>query len=306
MSADQTYVKFEPGGLITAESMNDMQARIAADIAARIAAALAALTEIANAGDSDKLEGLTVQELLEQFLEKAMQELPKQTGYRKLFKRLPSNEWVTIEHMLATCPLVDVYELLDFQVVCAHDAERVVHRVRFFLYHSSEKKIRHPSGGGSVTIEEIDGPVYRIPLAQMLSLLAVDYNEKTSVQDLEEELWSKMFSDPNDDFDPEERCHSPWFERCCREERSVGSLKEKGDWDELWIKMMPVKTVHVRPDEDPDTDDTPRPSGLTVSHLDLNTVGLRYLRSQGPADDDPDGETDPDLETLRLMVLLKV
>jgi hypothetical protein len=303
---DQPYVKFEPGGLITAESMNEMQARIAADIAARIAAALAALTEVANAGDSDKLGGLTPEELLAQFLEKAMQEFPTQTGYRKLFKRLTANEVNTIEHGLATCPLVDLYELLRFQVVCAHDDDRHVEDVRFYLYHSSERKVRNPRASEtgqppSITIEETDGPVFKIPLAQMLSLLAVDYNDRTSVQDLEEELWSKMFADPNDDFDPEDRCHSPWFERCCREERSVGSLKDKGDWDELWIKMMPIKTVNLVDTTANVPEGTPRPRDLVVAHLDLNTVALRF------AVDEPDQGEEPRVPpVLHLMVLLKV
>lgn len=293
---DTAYKKFEPGGLITAEAMNAMQSLIRADINAQITAALAELTEIANAGDSDKLGGQTPQELLDQFLEKAMQEFPGHTGYRKLFKRLEHDEPNVIEHGLEMCPLVDVYELLPFRVVCAHDDDKHVENVRLFLYHSSEKKIRGPGNVGSIEIEETGEPVFRIALAQMLSVLDVDYDDNNSLQDLEEELWSKMFADPNDNFDPDEYCHSPWYERCCREERSVGSLKEKGDWDELWFKMMPVKSINSEPDvSNPDQSHGRLPRNVFVGHLDLNTVSLRYMA--------PDSlEEIP----LHVMVLLKV
>lgn len=301
---DTAYKMFEPGGLITAEAMNAMQSLIRADINAQITAALAELTEIANAGDSDKLGGQTPQELLDQFLEKAMQEFPGHTGYRKLFKLLEHDEPNVIEHGLEMCPLVDVYELLPFEVVCAHDEDKHVEKVRLFLYHSSEKKIRDPrpkseGGGDSVEIEERGEPVFRIALAQMLSVLDVDYDDNNSLQDLEEELWKKMFDDPNDDFDPDEYCHSPWYEHCCREERTVGSLKEKGDWDELWLKMIPVKSINTRPVVDPLAPHERRPRDVFVGHLDLNTIVLRYVNTV-------EGLDVADPGPLHVMVLLKV
>jgi hypothetical protein len=295
---DKTYVTFEPGGLITAEAMNAMQSKICADINTQISAALAELTDIANAGDSDKLGGQTTEELLDQFLEKAMQEFPGRTGYRKLFKLLEHDEPKVIEHGLEMCPLVDVYELLPFDVVCAHDKDKHVEKVRLFLYHSSEKKIRGPHGEDepvTVEIAKRGEPVFRVAMEQKLSVLEVASDDNHSPQDLEEELWKKMFDDPNDEFDSDEYCHSPWYEHCCREERTVGSLKEKGDWDELWLKMMPVKSINTDAVEaDGSQPDWRHPTGVFVGHLDLNTVSLRYMQT----DDTP--------ETLHVMVLLKV
>jgi len=199
--------------------------------------------------------------------------------------------------------LVDLYELLRFDVVCADDDDKHNERVRFFLYHSSEKKLRGP--GGTVEIETTGEVPFRIPLASLLDLLHVEYTENSSLGDLETELWQAMFADPNDAFDPADYCHSPWYERCCREERTVGSLKEKGDWDELWLKMRPRKSVNPPPVAVPPGGDQIRfPRGVVVEHHDFDTLSLT-LKEQilpPPGEDGDAGEPRP----LCLMVLLKV
>ncbi|MEO1091397.1 MAG: hypothetical protein AAFX81_12220 [Pseudomonadota bacterium] len=304
----KTYVEFKAGGPVCAEEFNLMQERICADIQTQIAAAVAELTDIANAGNSEKLAGETPQELLDRFLEKAMQEFPTQTGYRMVIKRLVHGELRLIEHGLKRCPLVDVYELKSFDVVCAHDDDRHVEEVKMFLYHSSERKIRNPDpdagGPGSITIEETNGPAFKYPLFEYADLLGVTYNDESSLQDFEAEFWEKMFEDPSDALDPEEFCHSPWFERCCREERTVGSLKEKGDADELFLKMIKAKTINpgltTTDDDGNDGDRTERcPRDVTVAQVDLNTVGLLFQTSETRADGEPP-------RPLCVAVLLKV
>ncbi|MEM9010945.1 MAG: hypothetical protein AAGE18_06945 [Pseudomonadota bacterium] len=313
----KTYLQFEPGGLVKAEDFNQLQALICADIGAQITAALEALVSVPNADDSALLGGESAEDLLQRFLRKAMEQFPGQTGYQRRFKRLEHDEFNTIEHGLETCPLVDLYQLLRFRVVCAHDDDRHVEDVLFYLYHSSEKKVRGPGPEPqTITIEETGEPAFKIPLFDLLSVLEVEYSDETSLQDLEEELWEKMFGDPNDAFDPEDYCHSPWYERCCREERTVGSLKERGDADQLFIKMMPVKSVNplaVIPNPGSDDlfqprnplTDPPRPVDVDVGHLDFNTVGLRYRDLLASLRVDEQGnplESPP----LHLMVLLKV
>ena len=305
MSDEQkTYVEFKAGGIVSADEMNEMQSLICADIKAQVAEAIAALTEVPNAEDSEKLAGETPQELLDRFLEKAMQEFPSHTGHLMAFKRLVHDEPKKIEHNLKVFPLVDVYELKPFPVVCAHDDDKHVEQVRIFLYHSSEKKIRNPNpddgGPASITIEETDGEVFRIPLFELLDLLDVPYDDGSSLQDLEAEFWDKLFESPSDAFDPDEYCHSPWFERCCREERTVGSLKDKGDADELYATFRPQKTINpalTTGDGNLATDRCPR--DLTVSHLDFNTVSLRFV-------DPTAGGDQTETPALYVVALLKV
>ena len=153
----------------------------------------------------------------------------------------------------------------------------------------------------SIVIEETDGPIFRTPWSKMLDMLEVEYTASSSLGDLETEFWTAMFSDPNDQFDPDDYCHSPWFERCCREERTVESLKEKGDWDELWLKMIPRKTVNLafQPGAD---EQRVMPLPVNAGHLSHDTVGLAYLSEDlGGANADIQR---PD--EICLMVLLKV
>ncbi len=192
-------------------------------------------------------------------------------------------------------------------MVCAVDDDKLRAQVRFFLYHTSEKKIRAPDRQGpSVEIEVTDEPPFRIPLASMLDLFSVEYTDASSLGDLDTEFWTALFSEPNDTFDPDSYCHSPWYERCCREERTVGSLKEKGDWDELWLKIHPRKTVNPPTATfSPGTDNTGfeqvrSPRGILVEHHDLNTLSLT-LKEKIANPDTPDA-TQP----MCLMVLLKV
>jgi hypothetical protein len=303
----EPFTTFEPGQLITAESMNAMQTKMQAQIAAKIAEALADLKEIDKSRDSDALGGETAEDLLNKFLEQAMQQFPSHTGYRRLFKVLHFDERNVIEHELKLCPLVDLYQLKSFQVVCAHDDDKHRERVKFFLYHTGEKKIRYKDETvetvETVEIEATGETPFRIPLSELLDYLDVEYTDETSLGDLETEFWTALFSAPNDAFDPTDYCHSPWYERCCREERTVGSMKAKGDWDELWLKMRPCKTVN--PDPDVDDDGNPPepgrlPRGILVEHHDFDRLSLT-LKEKIPRPDNSD-----EAQPLCVMALLKV
>jgi hypothetical protein len=302
MSQDlRTVVTFEPGQLITAESMNAMQDKILAAIEAQIAAAIKALAEVPGAEDAQKLGGATAEELLDRFMERAMQEIPSRTGYRKLFKVLEVGKINLVRHELAAHPLVDLYELMPFEVICAHDELREVHEVRFYLYHSSERRIRttveNQPDPISVVIED-DDPPFRIAMSALLDLFDVPYTEKSSLGDLETELWKAMFADPNDEVDAEQLCHSPWYERCCREERRVSDLKERGEWDDLWLKVKPQKTDNLMSSNG--GRERPSPYNVRVDHRDLDNLTLTFTHGRVRDEDQlPD-------QTLFAMVLLKV
>jgi hypothetical protein len=294
----EPYTTFEPGQLITAEAMNEMQSKIRDDILGQIGSALAQLDSVPNADDAAKLEGETSQELLDRFLERALADIPSRTGYLQLFKVLREERISTVEHGLGRSPLVDVYELDAFQGLCAVDDERRVHDVRFYLYHTSEKRLRHRDENGNtitIDVESTDEPVFKVPFATMLDIYGVAYTASSSLGDLETEFWTAFFASPNDQFDPDDYCHSPWFERCCREERTVESLKEKDDWDELWLKMRPMKTINIGFGT---TAARARPAPVTVSHLGFNEVAFAYMPSEL-------GDNRPTEEELRIMALLK-
>ena len=163
-------------------------------------------------------------------------------------------------------------------------------------YASSEKKIRYPAGDGHpkgiLEIEPKDPPVYKIPFRVLLEKYKVEYTSTSSLGDLETEFWQALFKAPNDELDDEQYCHSPWFHRCCREEKSVRQLKESGDWDEIWFQMRPRKTINFPGGQlelngvNPGTWQfateaqvlaTPAPTQIEVAQLDLDTVGITLL-----------------------------
>jgi hypothetical protein len=150
----------------------------------------------------------------------------------------------------------------------------------------------------------------------MLERYNVEYTDDSSLGDVETELWGAMFSPPNDRFDDDQYAHSPWFDRYFREEHTVKSLKMRGDWDEIWIKVMPVKSInypYILENEQlqvTDSDPLPMPSQIQISHFDHNTLSLKLLTeplSQSGFEDAASEEVahiDP--EELKVMLLLRV
>src|SRR5262252_1693576 len=65
---------------------------------------------------------------------------------------------------------------------------------------------------------------------------------------------------PNDEFEEDQYCHSPWFEKCCGEQRTVGELKKRGDWDDIWFQMRPRKTINFPVPPTAETPLTPAPT----------------------------------------------
>ena len=311
------YVDCKPGDLITCEIWKELQTKIKGDIGCQIDGAIENIDRVNNAGNTEKLDGKTVKELTAEILEKALKAIPSRTGYMKIFKQLKVGKEEVIKHNLKACPLVDVYQLEYFKAVCAIDKDVFKSCVNFYLYHSNEKKIRcKDEGGNTVTIEiePNDSQPYKVPFYEMLERYNVEYTENSSLGDLETEFWKAFFADPNDNFDSEQYCHSPWYERCCREERTVESLKKKGDWDDLWFKFIPRKTINylypafiVSDVGNP----LPAPTQIQVIHFDFDTIGIKLLANPfyDKCEPDPGGEmraSDSDKKELKVMLLLKV
>lgn len=287
---DKLYVPAAPGDVITAEAWNEMQSDIYDDIRATSQAAAEALARVERAGDAEKLDGRTPDELADSIVDRVLDQLREHRGYLKAFKVLTLGETKEIEHGFGDCPVVDVYQLDYFRVVCSEDGGVWPSWATFYLYHSTEKKIRYPAGDGHakgiLEIEPKDPPVYKIPFRVLLEKYQVEYTSTSSLGDLETEFWKAFFKAPNDEFDDEQYCHSPWFDRCCREDRSVRQLKEAGDWNELWFQMRPRKTINYPielegttwqfPDFSGDLP-TPAPTQIEVAQLDLDTVALTLL-----------------------------
>ena len=277
MATENLYIPRHPGDLISAADWNNLQSKIKEDIGKQIQEAIKNLTSVPSSDNTHKIDNQTADELTKAILEKARQELPLRTGYRCLFRRLKINEELVIKHDLGARPNVDLYQLDEFSALCSEDDSKDrVDGMLFYLYHSSEKKFRAPSGGSAIEIEPLNRTPFRIPFSEMLSLYNVSYTDTSTLDDLETEFWKAFMKAPNEEFDDDKYCHSPWFDRCCGENRTVAELKQRGDWNELWFKVKPRKTVNFISSAPNDAPVFSLPSPLQVVHFDLNTIGIKY------------------------------
>lgn len=323
------YIERSPGDLISAGDWNQMQRLIQEDIDKKTKQAVDAIQQVPRAADADKLEGSSKSEIIDEIIRKAVQEIRAKSGYMQLFKILKGDKENVIKHDLHLCPLVDVYQLDYFPVVCCEDKQTSPMWTTFYLYHSSEKRLRWTDNGTTVVfdVQPPDAQPFRIPFKDLLDRYKVEYTDDSSLGDLETEFWQAFFKAPNDEFDDDQHCHSPWFDRCCREEKSVRDLKRQGDWDELWFQMRPRKTINYEIPFDREGNRVesaipPAPSQVQVTQNDFDTIALKLLaRPFYPADQigraEPPGPLSdqfPELgiglseipSELKVMVLLKV
>ncbi|MES1243760.1 MAG: hypothetical protein ABUT39_19300 [Acidobacteriota bacterium] len=323
------YLEHSPGDLITAEDWNDMQRRIRKDIGDTTKKAVDELTRVQSSGNADKLAGKTLAELTDEIVRRAVQEARSDSGYRQLFKVLRTGEDNIIKHDLHLYPLVDLYQLDYFQVVCCEDKDTYPTWTTFYLHHKDEDRVRYAKGDqpqqrGSLSVQPERGPEFKVKLAELLSRYKVSYDDDSSLSDVEADLWAAMFSDPNDHFTDDQHCHSPWFDKCCREEKTVGEARRNGDWEDLFVQFRARKTINYPnagfqqnspPGERTLSTVTVAPTNVQVTHYDLDTLGLRLLMPpvqpgewfSGDSPAEPLDQIISDVRNeLKLMVLLKV
>ncbi len=337
---DTVYLEAKPGDLITAENWNEIQKRIHQDVVDTTQKAVSGVTDVNHAKDSDTLDGKTAKQLADEIVTRAVQEVHLQSGYRQIFtvltydpgKQAQDQAYHVIDHKLALEPLVDLYRLDYFPVVYRRDEQTFSGWATFYLFHTSEKKIRFIGGSDgktslSIEIQPTNGPAYKIAWKTLLDRYKVAYDDDKSLSDLVTDFWSAFLADPNTGFDEDQYGHSPWFERCCCDNRTVRDLKRSGEWDDIWFKMVPERISSFPPMPQAATISpagTPQglpvdrvlgaPTLVQVTHFDFDTLGLRMLTpadySNIPTGPDPLlplGKAFPDLANeLKVMVLLKV
>lgn len=318
MSTEPNPYHVEPGDLITAQLFNGLQDQIKKDTADEIKKAIEGLHKVDQSGDSEKLGGSTPDELEERILKRALAEIPKRSGYKRIFKRLEKkDEPEIVNHGLGAFPLVDVYQLDYFEVVCGDHEDKENKFVNFYLYHSDETELRSATDGEKrkiiIETSEEGQFVYKIKWVDMLKDLGVTYTPSQSIGDVVTEFWQALFKKPNDKFDVDQYCNSPWFEKCCGENRSMAQIQQRDNIDELWFQMRPRKTINS-PYPPPLAVEGDRPANfpnnVEVVHLDFDNIGVKLLgdpfyRAKNVEQGLP-GPEDIDQEELKLMLLLKV
>lgn len=306
------YVPASPGDLITSEDWNAMQRQIRRDIVETSQKEAQKITHVQAADNAGKLEGKSLADLTDEVVRRAVAEVRAQSGYMQVFAVLRVGEPKVIQHNFHLSPLTDVYGLPYFPVLCSEDGQATAMWVNFYLYHSSEKRLRNPDPAGTprhFDIEPQRGQAFRIPFKDLLSRYRIDYDDDSSISDVETELWDRLFAPPNDRFHDDQYGHSPWFDRCCREEKRVGDLKRHDDWNELWVQLRPRKTINYTAA----TPVPPAPVNVQVEHYDFDTTAVTLLAPVPTAfarwtdqSVPTTGEDGNNSDELKVMILLKV
>lgn len=301
------YIDHKPGDLITADDWVRLQTLIQGDISKKVGDAVAAIANVATSDDATKVGGLTPDDLAKQILAYVEHQLPKRTGYMAVFRKLEIGKESLIRHKLAAWPLMSIFQLDYFRVVAAEDDHVFDALATFYLHHKSESKIRFrpendPTGNmQSVDIDPTDQHPYHIPWKQMLDLYNVDTPEDATLDEVESEFWQKFNADPNDHFDDDQYFHSPWFDRCCGERRTVKQLAR--DWDDIYFQMRPRLTINYARTPQQDTLPYPAPTMIEATQHSMDTAGVTLLDAPLVPQSDPfPWPTDH----LKVMVLLKV
>ncbi|MEU3461974.1 hypothetical protein ABZ721_18785 [Streptomyces sp. NPDC006733] len=279
---DTPYVERAPGDLLTAEDWNQVQLKIYADIRATAQAAADGVTHVAGADNADHLEGKDLNALTEEVTRRVLDQVRGRTGYQQLFKMLRKDDVTELEHQLGSCPLVDVYELDYFKVACREDDETRLAWATFYLHHRTERRVRVRDASNNqvaVDIQPKDFPELGIPFADLLTRYRVPYTDSSTLDDLETEFWKAFFKGPNDQFGDDTYCHSPWFERCCKQNTTVEQLKAGGDWNDLLFQFRPRRTLNFPAGPGSGTDNQvpiPAPANVMIQHLDLNRTAVWF------------------------------
>ncbi len=335
MSTQPTpYVDVKPGDLILAEDIDSMQVQIKQDIAKQIADAVTAIKggKVAQAGDASTLDGKDLPTIEDDVANIVLGKLSKKGGPQILFKQLTLGDEKVIVHNRGSFPVVDAYQLGYFKAICPEDENnRRVAWLNFYIYHSSEKRIRttaflKPTDTSqaqvTVEIEPTDRrQQYKVKFTDMLNRYGITWDDTTILDVLVTDFWNKFFSDPNDTFDEDQYGHSPWFDGCCKEQKTMGALK--GELNNIWFKMQPQKTINYAfgpkgdivpltklPPEQNDPLGLPPfgyelPHNIEIVHYDFNTLGVELVAAPvfPPApSNDPTG--DPTINTKQLKIML--
>lgn len=313
MSTEPNPYHVEPGDLITAQLFNGLQDQIKKDTADEIKKAIQALHKVDQSGDADKLGGSSPDELEDRILKRALAEIPKRSGYKRIFKRLEKKDVPEIvNHGLGLFPLVDVYQLDYFEVVCGDHEDKENKFVNFYLYHSDETELRSATATEKrkiiIETSEEGQYVYKVKWTDMLKDLGVTYTPSQSIGDVVTEFWQALFKKPNDKFDVDQYCNSPWFEKCCGENRSMSQIQQRDNLDELWFQMRPRKTINFPYPEPINPRPANFPNNLEVVQLDFNNIGVKLLNDPFYTPDVLGDPAAPNINKneLKLMLLLKV
>jgi hypothetical protein len=249
------YKPAEPGEVLTAEKWNRMQVCIKEDVRATSRAAAEAIERVAEAGNAETLDGRSAAELTEDIARNVLDQVRDRRGYLEVFRVLQVGEESVIEHELGAFPLVDVYQLDYFPVVCCEDKEEYPAWTTFYTCQGADERTQRYAGAGGakrrLEIQPRDAPRWGVPFLEFMERYKVPFEPDLSLEAMESKVWEAFFQSPNEEFHDNQICHSPWFDKCCREGKTMRDLKRSGDLEGLVVQFRPCRTINYPSSEPP-------------------------------------------------------
>ena len=241
MAATETtpYVAASPGDVLTSQGWNTMQTEIKEDIGARIATAKEEIEHegVDTAGNAEHFAGMSEKDLTDKLDARYAPRAHDHEGqavYRRFIKEFGPDtgyDAAVLEHRFGRFPLVQVYELLDVVPARGNDPSPFPGcKILFYYGHADADRygLRERVGRDRIPVG--------LAFEQVLTELAVQYEDDDTIEDVLNDLRDAFMADPNDEI---KHCQTDWLTQCCGERRTIAELKEADQWNDLYLGLRP-------------------------------------------------------------------
>lgn len=280
----QAYDKFNPGDLIAAERMNELQVSVRKDIHLQVGKVQQDLDEYkATPIDAALLGGKTPDEWTKLYDERYIQRSEIKNGwgeYRRYFKQISrpvaDPDPAIIEHNLRRYPVVSLFQL--DRLGKPDELKDLVPEgfspdPRFVVYYAG----RRDPIAEKLQTQGADTVFWGDALDMILEQFELSTSPTQTFDDVLNDLWGKMF-DPGLDQDNFRRAaytHSRYIQiELLNRGRTVQELKSGGIWNDLRVAMRP-KMIPASIDFNDSTADVAQTNRLEVFHLSQNALAIK-------------------------------
>ncbi|MFN8475284.1 MAG: hypothetical protein U0822_24085 [Anaerolineae bacterium] len=279
---NSVYVEVHPGDLISAGLFNGMQQQIKEDIQSQIAKAKQDVIDggVKRADNADKFDSKSPKDwtdILDQRYAPRVHDHEGTASYRRYFRRMDAEETLlVIEHDLHRFPLVDVYRLEPLVVPpdliptpASGTRPTAPQNTPFFLYygHNELDALQQQP----LFTKRLPRRVLGTPWELLLTEVGVQYNDDYSLNDVINDFLDAFFKAPG--ADEMDHMVSKWIDDH-RDSRTVATLKQRGEWDDIRWAVLPRKLADGLALV-PGNDQVQQIVGVDIVHLSYDTVAIQ-------------------------------
>ena len=304
------YVEVHPGDLISAGLFNGMQQKIKEDIGSQISKAKQEVIDggVKRADNADKFDSKSPKDwtdILDQRYAPRVHDHEGTANYRRYFRRMDAEETLLVlEHGLHRFPLVDVYRLEPIQVQpdllptpASGKRLETPQTTPFFLYYGHTELDLLQQQPVITPPKRLPRRVLGTPWELLLTEAGVQYNDDFSLNDVINDFLDAYFKAPA--ADEMDHMVSKWIDDH-RDNRTIGNLKQRGEWDDIRWAVLPRKLADGLAIL-AGNDRVQQVVGVDIIHLSYDTLAVQ-IPSNAQIQPAPAGQQP---QCLDLMILLR-